>query len=170
LSDSASPRHAVIRPATPADVPRIYDLLRELAEYERLSHAVEATAESLHAALFGRHPAGEALIAEVEGQTVGYALYFTTFSTFVGRPGMYLEDLYVQPHARGRGIGRQLLAKLAELAVERGYGRLEWAVLDWNQPSIEFYKRLGARAMSEWTVYRLSGADLVALARPMSEP
>ena len=146
-------------------------LLKELAEYERLSHAVEATAESLHDALFGRHPAAEALIADVDGQTVGYALYFTTFSTFVGRPGMYLEDLYVQPHARGRGIGRQLLAQLAKLAVERCYGRLEWAVLDWNQPSIEFYKRLGARAMSEWTVYRLSGTELAALAQAgMSEP
>jgi GNAT superfamily N-acetyltransferase len=160
----------IVRAAQPADVLRIHALLLELASYERLTHEVQATEKSLHDALFGSPPAAEALIAEVDGQTVGYALYFTTYSTFVGRPGLYLEDLYVQPHARGRGIGRQLLARLAKLAVERGYGRLEWAVLDWNQPSIEFYKRLGARAMSEWTVYRLSGADLVALARPMSEP
>jgi GNAT superfamily N-acetyltransferase len=171
LNEPSPHSHTAIRAATPADVPSIYALLGELAEYERLGHEVHATSDSLREALFGPRPAAEALVAEVDGQTVGYALFFTTFSTFVGRPGIYLEDLYVQPHARGKGIGRQLLVHLAKLAVERGYGRLEWAVLDWNEPSIEFYQRLGARAMSEWTVYRLSGADLAALAGPgKSEP
>ncbi|HMO87268.1 MAG TPA: GNAT family N-acetyltransferase, partial [Lacipirellulaceae bacterium] len=135
----------------------------ELAEYERLAHQVEATEESFHAALFGPRPAAEALVAEAAGRIVGYALFFTSFSTFLGRSGLYLEDLYVQSDQRGRGVGRQLLAALARLAVQRGCGRLEWAVLDWNQPSIEFYRRLGAVAMDEWTVYRLTGDALRSL-------
>jgi len=163
MSTPPSAAAASIRRATPADVPRIHALLLELAEYERLAHEVRATAESLHEALFGRRPAAEAVVAEADGQTVGYALFFTTYSTFVGRPGIYLEDLYVQPPARGRGVGKQLLSYVANLAVERGCGRLEWAVLSWNRPSIEFYERLGARALSEWTVYRLTDADLKRL-------
>ncbi len=165
MSPPPSAAFAKVRPATPADVPRIHALLMELAEYERLAHEVQATVESLREALFGPRPSAEAIVAVADGQIVGYALFFTNFSTFVGRSGIYLEDLYVQPHVRGQGIGRQLLAGVARLAVERRCGRLEWAVLDWNQPSIEFYKRLGARAMSEWTVYRLTGDELAALGR-----
>lgn len=156
-----------IRAATPADVPRIHALVMELAEYEKLSHAVQATPETLHNALFGSRPAAEAIVAELDGDIVGYALYFVTYSTFVGRPGIYLEDLFVQPHARGRGLGKRLLAFVARLAVEHRCGRLEWTVLDWNRPSIEFYERLGAKAMSDWLLYRLTGADLAALGAPV---
>lgn len=155
-----SPR---IRPAEPQDVPSIHALLQELAAYERLSHEVKATTASLDEALFGSRPSAEALVAEAAGEIVGYALFFTTYSTFVGRPGLYLEDVYVQPHARGRGLGRRLLARVAQLAAARGCGRLEWAVLDWNQPSIAFYTRLGARPLSEWTVHRLEGDALNSL-------
>ena len=164
MSLAPSTSATTIRPAEPADVRRIHALLLELAEYERLAHEVHATADSLHEALFGVRPAAEAIVADVGGQTVGYALFFTTYSTFVGRPGIYLEDLYVQPDARGGGVGKRLLARIATLAVERRCGRLEWAVLDWNRPSIEFYERLGAQAMAEWTVYRLTGEKLAALA------
>ena len=160
-----SPTQTHIRPARPDDVPGIHALLLELADYERLSHDVKATEDSLHEALFGAKPAAEAIVAEVEGHMVGYALYFTTYSTFVGRPGIHLEDLFVQPAARGQGIGKQLLARVAAVAIERNCGRLEWAVLDWNQPSIEFYKRLGACAMDDWTVYRMTGESLAALGR-----
>jgi GNAT superfamily N-acetyltransferase len=152
-----------VRPATPADVPAILGFVRELAEYERLSHAVVATEESLRLHLFGEggaRPAAECLIGEIGGEPQGFALSFTSFSTFLARPGIYLEDLYVRPAARGKGLGRALFTHLAAIAVERGCGRLEWAVLDWNEPAIGFYRRMGAEAMSEWTVFRLSGAAL----------
>ena len=148
-----------IRPATPDDVPLILTLLRELATYEKLAHEVVATEPDMHAALFGDRPVVETVIASLDDEPVGYALFFPTFSTFLGKPGLYLEDLYVRPAARGFGVGRKLLEHLARLTVERGWGRLEWSVLDWNEPSIAFYKKMGARAMDEWTVFRLAGRD-----------
>jgi GNAT superfamily N-acetyltransferase len=136
-------------------------MVRELAEYERALHEVAATEDLLHAALFGADAAAYALVAEEEtGETVGFALWFLNFSTWLGRHGIYLEDLYVKPHARGGGHGRALLTRLAQIAVERGYGRVEWAVLDWNAPSIGFYKSLGAVPMDEWTTFRLTGDAL----------
>jgi GNAT superfamily N-acetyltransferase len=154
-----------LRLAQSDDVPAIHALLLELADYERLGHTVEATEDSLYEAMFGAKPAAEAIVAAIEGRIVGYALYFTTYSTFVGRSGLYLEDLYVRPAVRGQGIGKQLLACVADAAVRRNCGRLEWAVLDWNQPSIEFYKRLGACAMDDWTVFRMTGESLAALGK-----
>jgi GNAT superfamily N-acetyltransferase len=153
-----------IRPATPADVPTIARLIRELAEYERLTHEVVLSEAVLSSHLFGPRPFAEVLIAEDDGRAVGFALFFHNYSTFLARPGIYLEDLFVEPAYRGRGHGKALLAALARLAVERGCGRLEWAVLDWNEPSIGFYKALGAKAMDEWTVYRLTGESLRMLA------
>ena len=153
-----------IRRATPDDVPLILAFLRELATYEKLAHEVVATDVDMDAALFGERPVVETVIATLDGEPVGYALFFPTFSTFLGKPGLYLEDLYVRPAARGFGVGRSLLEHLARLTVERGWGRLEWAVLDWNEPSIEFYKKMGARPMSEWTVFRLAGERLNSLA------
>ena len=153
-----------IRPAVPQDVPLILAFLHELATYEKLAHEVVATERDMHAALFGERPVVETVIANLDAQPVGYALYFPTFSTFLGKPGLYLEDLYVRPAARGFGVGRKLLEHLARIAVERGWGRLEWSVLDWNEPSIAFYKRMGAKPMDEWTVFRLTGADLKTLA------
>ena len=146
-----------IRPATPDDVPLILTFLRELATYEKLAHEVVATETDMHAALFGERPVIETVIASLDGEPVGYALFFPTFSTFLGKPGLYLEDLYVRPAARGFGVGRKLLEHLARITVERGWGRLEWSVLDWNEPSIAFYKKMGARPMDEWTVFRLTG-------------
>jgi GNAT superfamily N-acetyltransferase len=151
-----------LRAAEPADVPVILEFIRELAKYERLSHEVVADEARLGAALFGRRPAAEVVVAEVSGQAVGFALFFVTFSTFLGRPGLYLEDLYVKRAFRGRGIGKALLTHLARLAVDRDYGRVEWAVLDWNSPAIEFYERMQAEPLSEWTVYRLTGDALQA--------
>jgi GNAT superfamily N-acetyltransferase len=153
-----------LRPATPADTPRILWFIRALAEYERMLDHVVATEDGLHAALFGPRPYAEVVIAEDAGTPIGFALFFHTFSTFLGQPGIYLEDLFVIPSARGRGVGRALLAHLARLAVARGCGRVEWAVLDWNQPAIGFYESLGARPNGEWTVYRLTGQPLVTLA------
>ena len=153
-----------IRAARPDDTPLILTFIRDLAEYERLLDQVVATEAGLRAALFGPRPYAEVAIAEAEGRPVGFALFFHTFSTFLGRPGLYLEDLYVRPEARGRGVGRALLVHLARLAGARGCGRVEWAVLDWNAPAIGFYERLGARANADWTVYRLTGAPLAALA------
>ena len=150
--DDANQLDVVVRSARAADVPVILGFIHELAEYERLALEVEATLESLHAALFGPCPVAEALLAELAGQPVGYALFFTNYSTFVGRAGIYLEDLYVQTAARGRGVGRRLLAHVAQLAVERQCGRLEWSALDWNTPAIEFYQNLGARPLSDWTM------------------
>jgi GNAT superfamily N-acetyltransferase len=154
-----------IRPATEADVPLILRFIRELAQYERLEHEVVATEESLRATLFGGPRFAEVLIAEVDGDPAGFALFFHNYSTFLGRPGIYLEDLYVRPELRARGYGRALLARLASIAQERHCGRLEWAVLNWNEPAIRFYRSLGAKPMDHWTVYRLIGEPLDALAR-----
>jgi GNAT superfamily N-acetyltransferase len=154
-----------IRVAAPGDVPLVFDLMRQLAVYEKLEHALVATEADLAEALFGAHPACEALVGLVDGAPVGYALFFRTYSTFVGKPGIYLEDLFVLPEARGKGAGKALLARLAAITVERGYGRLEWAVLDWNEPAIGFYRSLGAEPMDEWTVFRMSGDALSRLAR-----
>lgn len=153
-----------LRSATSADVPLILDFIKGLAEYEKLAHEVVATEESLHATLFGERPYAEVVIGEHEGEPVGFALFFHNYSTFLGRPGIYLEDLFVRPAWRGRGFGKALLTFLATLAVERGCGRLEWAVLDWNEPAIRFYESLGAQPMDEWTVYRITGEALERLA------
>jgi GNAT superfamily N-acetyltransferase len=153
-----------IRSATPADVPLILRLVRELAEFEREPDAVVATEDMLSDALFGANPAAEAVIAEHESEPVGFALFFQNFSTWTGRPGMYLEDLYVTPAARGLGVGTALLRHLARIAVERGYGRFEWAVLDWNEPAIAFYRSVGAVGMDEWRIQRVSGDALEQLA------
>jgi GNAT superfamily N-acetyltransferase len=155
----------MIRPATPQDVPLILQLIRELAEYERLSHEVRATEERLHATLFGPHPAAEALITELDGEPVGFAVFFASYSTWEATPGLYLEDLFVRPSARGRGVGRELLEHLARLTVARGWARLEWRVLDWNEPSIAFYRKLGAEPLEDWTVFRVAGDALRKLAR-----
>jgi GNAT superfamily N-acetyltransferase len=154
----------VIRRAIPADVPAIYQLIRDLAEYERSLPEVTGTPGQLQESLFGPEPAVFAHVAEHEGAVVGFALWFLNYSTWLGRHGIYLEDLYVRPDMRGQGLGRQLLAELAALCVQRGYGRLEWWVLDWNEPSIGFYRSLGAVAMDEWTVQRLTGQALAGLA------
>jgi GNAT superfamily N-acetyltransferase len=156
---------ALVRPATRDDVPVIAELIRGLARYEKLEHQVVMTEELLAAGLFGERPYAEVILAVEDGQAVGFALFFHNFSTFLGRPGIYLEDLFVLPEHRGLGIGRTLLAHLAALAVDRGCGRLEWAVLDWNRDAIAFYERLGARPNSDWTVYRLTGEALTGLAR-----
>jgi GNAT superfamily N-acetyltransferase len=153
-----------LRAATPADVPLVRELIEGLAEYERLRHECRATDALLHAALFGPRPYAEVTIAEVDGEPAGFALYFHNFSTFLARPGIYLEDLFVRPQFRGHGVGKALLRHLAALAVERGCGRLEWAVLDWNVDAIGFYKRLGARPQSDWTVYRVTDDALHRLA------
>ena len=157
-----------IRPAAPTDLPLICALIRELAEYEHLSHEVRLNDEALGPHLFGSRPMAEVLIAELDGEAVGCALFFHNFSTFEGRPGIYLEDLFVRPHARRHGLGKALLAALAALAVERDCARLEWWVLDWNTPSIAFYKSLGARPMDEWTVMRVDGEALTQLALTQS--
>jgi GNAT superfamily N-acetyltransferase len=153
-----------IRFATEPDVPTILAFIKGLAEYESLTHEVQATEAQLRGSLFGARPYAEVLIGEHEGRAVGFALFFHNYSTFLGRPGIYLEDLFVLPELRGRGFGKALLARLAALAVERECGRLEWAVLDWNAPAIGFYTKLGAVPMDEWTVFRLTGEALVALA------
>lgn len=155
----------MIRHATPDDTPAIAELIRALAEYERLSHDVVFDEADLRRHLFGARPYAEVLLAEHEGEVVGFAFFFHNFSTFLGRPGIYLEDLFVQPQHRARGFGRALLARLAAIAVERGCGRLEWSVLDWNAPSIAFYRALGALPMDEWTTFRLAGEALDALSR-----
>ena len=156
--------------ATERDIPLILHFIKQLAEYERLSHEVVATEDGLRETLFGDFPAAEVVIARAASdqgagpmEPIGFALYFTTYSTFLGRPGIYLEDLFVSPAWRGHGVGRALLTHLAKLAVERRCGRLEWAVLDWNEPAIGLYNRLGARPMDEWTVYRVTGDALTNL-------
>lgn len=153
-----------IRPAAPADVSTILRFIRELAAYEREPDAVEATEASLALALFGEHPAAEAVIAEDRGEPVGFALFFHNFSTWTGKRGLYLEDLYVTPQARGQGAGRALLAHLAGIALARGCGRFEWSVLDWNTPAIDFYRKIGAVPMEEWTIQRVTGDALAQLA------
>ena len=154
----------VIRPARPTDLSLILSFIRGLAEYERLLDECVATEELLHEHLFGARPYCEVVIAEDAEGPAGFALFFHNYSTFLAKPGIYLEDLFVLPERRGRGLGKALLAHLAKLAVERGCGRLEWSVLDWNEPSIGFYRSLGARLMDEWTICRLSGDSLAKLA------
>ena len=153
-----------IRPGELADVPVIAELIRGLARYEKLEHEVTMTEEKLTDALFGERRYAETLIAEDGDEPIGFALFFHNFSTFLAQPGLYLEDLFVIPEHRGHGVGRLLLERLAQVAVDRGCGRLEWAVLDWNQDAIRFYERLGAKPNSDWTIYRLTGEPLHALA------
>lgn len=154
-----------IRPAARADLPLIAQFIRDLADYERLAQEVRFDIDVLGDRLFGPRPYAEVLIGEIGGVPQGFALFFHNFSTFEGKPGVYLEDLFVRPEARGSGLGKALLKRLAALAVERDCARLEWSVLDWNEPAIRFYKSLGAKAMDEWTVYRADGAALIDLAR-----
>lgn len=154
-----------IRSATFADVATILVLIRELAEYERAPHDVVATEELLEEGLFGPHPAAEVLLGEEEGVPVSFALFFHNFSTWMGRRGLYLEDLFVRPEARGKGYGRALLVRLAQLARERKCGRMEWAVLDWNDPAIQFYRKLGARPNDDWTIFRLTREGIAQLAQ-----
>ncbi len=154
----------MIRPATPADVPAVARLIRGLAEYERLGDAVELDEDRLREHLFGPRPFAEVLLAEDAGEVVGFALFFPSYSTFLTRPGLFLEDLFVVPERRRAGHGKALLAAVARRAVERGCGRLEWAVLDWNEPAIGFYRRLGAAPLDDWTGFRLTGDALRAVA------
>lgn len=159
-----------IRAAVPADIDLIFHFVCQLAEYERLRHEVRATPEGLAAKLFGPRPYAEVLIAEQDSAPVGFALFFHNFSTFEGKPGLYLEDLYVLPEARGAGIGKALLQQLAQIALERDCARLEWWVLDWNEPAIAFYRSIGARSMDAWTVQRVDGDALKLLADRTSRP
>jgi GNAT superfamily N-acetyltransferase len=153
-----------IRTTTPADVPIILSLIRELADYERAPDAVVATESGLRDVLFGAQRSAEVLLALENSDPVGFAVYFFNFSTWLGRPGLYLEDLFVRPNVRGKGYGRALLERLAQIAQERGCGRMEWAVLDWNDPAIQFYRKLGAEPMNEWTVFRLTKDGIAKLA------
>ncbi len=155
----------LIRPATEADLPVILELIKDLATYEREPDAVVATEAGLREVLFGAKPAAEVQLALEGAEAVGFAVYFFNFSTWLGRPGLYLEDLFVRPSDRGKGYGRALLERLAQIAHERGCGRMEWAVLDWNEPAIQFYKKLGAKPMHEWTVFRLTQEEIGELAR-----
>jgi len=155
-----------IVPATEAEIPVILGMILELAEYEKLTHLVVATEERLRKTLFGERPTADVLLASWDSEWAGMALFFSNYSTFLAQPGIYLEDLYVKPHLRGKGIGFALLKRLTEIAVERGCGRVEWEVLDWNEPSIQFYKRLGAVPMDQWTRFRLTGDAITRLAGP----
>jgi GNAT superfamily N-acetyltransferase len=158
-----------IRLAEPADVPTILALIRELAEYERAPNEVVATEEGLRAELFGAHPAAEVLLGLEAGEPVCFALFFHNFSTWMGRRGLYLEDLFVRPAVRGKGYGRALLVRLAQIAQERSCGRMEWAVLDWNEPAINFYRKLGARPNEEWTIFRLTRDGISGLAQSAAD-
>jgi GNAT superfamily N-acetyltransferase len=158
------PRNFEIRTARVEDVPIILQLIRDLATYERAPNEVTATEEQLVEVLFGPRPSAEVMLAFEEGTAVGFAVFFHNFSTWLGRPGLYLEDLFVKPEVRGKGYGRALLVHLAKIARERGCGRMEWAVLDWNDPAIQFYHKLGAAPMDEWTVFRLTGDGIAKLA------
>ena len=149
-----------IRPATPADVPLILSLIRGLAEYEKLADQAVVTEALLHEHLFGPRPSAEVLIGSCDGEPAGYALFFPTFSTFLARPGIFLEDLFVRPEFRGRGLGKKLLVEVAKIAQVRRCGRLEWSVLDWNEPAIRFYQSLGAKPLAGWTMQRVTGPDL----------
>ena len=153
-----------IVPAAESDLPVILDLIQELARYEKLAHEVTATEARLRETLFGSKPAAEVLLARWQDENAGFAVFFMNYSTFLAQPGLYLEDLYIRPHLRGKGIGLALLRALASIATDRRCGRLEWAVLDWNQPAIGFYKKLGAVALDQWTTYRLRGDALKMLA------
>lgn len=159
-----------IRFATAEDSATILAFIRELAEYERLLDEVTADVEAIRATLFGVKRAADVLLAELAGEAVGFALFFQSYSTFLAKPGLYLEDLFVRPAARGKGVGKALMAALARIAVQRDYGRFEWSVLDWNEPALKFYATLGAVPQSEWTVQRLTGARLHALAEQWPEP
>jgi GNAT superfamily N-acetyltransferase len=168
---------ATLRPAAPADLGAIVGLIRELAAYERLEHLVVVTPESLHPQLFGPRPAAEAVVAEVSGggpdgppRVVGFALFFTNFSTFLGLPGLYLEDLYVQPGYRNLGLGKRLIEHLGALAVERGCGRFEWSVLDWNESAIRFYEYMGAKVLPDWRICRVTGEALKKFAQGKTTP
>ena len=154
----------MIRPARAADIPAIHQMIRDLAEYERSLPEVSATEDDLRAALLGGHPSLFAHVAEEDGELAGFALWFLNYSTWLGRHGIYLEDLYVRPERRGQGHGRALLAELARICVDRGYGRLDWSVLDWNSPTRRFYESLGAVTVDEWVIYRRTGPALHALA------
>jgi GNAT superfamily N-acetyltransferase len=164
MGENTEERDLVLRPAGSTDAPLVLQLIRELAEFERLSDEVRATEDDLRRTLFGPRPAAEAILAFLDGAPVGFALFFNNYSTFLARPGLYLEDLYVRPGARGRGVGATLLRHLARTARQRGCGRLEWSVLDWNERAIRFYRRLGAEPMDGWTAFRLSGDALEGLA------
>jgi GNAT superfamily N-acetyltransferase len=155
----------VIRPATPDDVAVIFDLIAQLAEYEKLSHLVVGNETMLREALFGEHPAGEVVLGIEDGAPVGFALYYTTFSTFLCRAGIHLEDIFVVPHKRGRGYGRAMLKNVADIATQRSCGRLEWTVLDWNEPSIAFYDSIGGVSMKEWILYRMTHDRFSAFAQ-----
>ena len=157
-------KNFTIRRATIEDCPLILEFIKELANYEKLAHEVVTDVETLESSLFGENPYAKVVIGEYKGQAVGFALYFHNFSTFLGKPGLYLEDLYVKPQMRGKGLGKIMLAYLAKTAVDLGCGRFEWWVLDWNKPAIAFYKSLGAKPMDEWTVNRVTGEALVKLA------
>ena len=163
MNCSSETSGASITPVLRSELDELVQLIRELADFERLLDQAVATRELLEAALFAERPAAEAILARAGGEIVGFALYVFNFSTFVGRPGLYLEDLYVRPQHRGLGYGDALLRHLARLAVERGCGRVEWAVLNWNQRAIDFYRKMGARPMTEWTVFRLDGEKLKAV-------
>jgi GNAT superfamily N-acetyltransferase len=163
---SEAPNQAVhIRPATPSDVPRVHSMIAQLADYERARERAVGSQDLLAQALFGPDSVAEALIAEHEGETAGFALFFRTFSTWLCRPGLWLEDLYVMPEHRRAGIGRLLLARLAEIVIERGYGRLEWTALDWNEPALNFYDSIGAARLEEWRIFRIADEQLEQLAR-----
>jgi len=161
----ASTSAITIRPATREDAPLVLSFIQKLAEYEKLSHECVATVEGLRETLFGPESHARVFLAFQGGQPAGYALYFFSYSTFLARPGIYLEDLFVDPPLRGKGIGKALLQRLAREVVDRGYGRLEWSVLDWNQPAIDFYRAFGAVPMSDWTMFRLTGEALNAFAK-----
>jgi GNAT superfamily N-acetyltransferase len=164
MNSKTSDADFLIRPATINDCELILSFIRELADYEKLLHEVEADISSLENTLFGETPYAEVVIADYQDKAVGFALFFHNYSTFLGKPGLYLEDLYIRPTMRGRGFGKSLLAYLASLAVDRGCGRLEWWVLDWNKPAIDFYQSLGAQPMQDWTVNRITGKALTDLA------
>ena len=170
MSAPPAPTDLAIRFATADDAATILGFIQDLAVYEKLSHEVVATVDQLRTTLFGVRPAAEVLIAELAGEPVGFALFFQSYSTFLARPGMYLEDLFVRPAARGHGVGSALLSALARISVQRHYGRMEWSVLDWNEPAIRLYAALGAAPMNEWTVNRLTGAPLAALAERWPHP
>ncbi len=166
ISDLVSVKRSLsIRPATVADVPIVLELIRELATYERAPNEVTATEEQLVDVLFGPRPAAEVLLAFEKETPVGFAVFFHSFSTWLGQPGLYLEDLFVRPEKRGKGYGRALLVHLAKIARDRGCGRMEWAVLDWNEPALKFYKKLGAAPLDEWTVFRLTRDGIAKLAK-----
>ncbi|MEF7613972.1 GNAT family N-acetyltransferase [Aquincola sp. MAHUQ-54] len=173
MPERSPPEPPTLRAAEPHDVPAIVGLIRELAEFERLTHLLKVTPETLHPHLFGPRPVAECLVGEAGGRVVAFALFFTNFSTFLAQPGLYLEDLYVQPAHRGSGLGRALLAQLGRIAVARGYGRFEWSVLDWNENAIRFYQRMGATVLPDWRICRVTGDALQAFATglpPASTP